>query len=143
MKLIIINGPNLNLIGRREKNIYGEISFEAFLSNVRNKFSAHTQIDFFHSNFENELIDKVQQCTNFNGLIINPGAFTHYSLAIYDALKFLEIPKVEVHISQLSHRESFRMISVTASACDAFISGMGLQGYEMAIRYIIDKNQNR
>jgi len=131
MKVLIINGPNLNLLGSREPEIYGTVSMEEYLENLQSEFVNH-KIMYYQSNVEGELINRLQE-DNFDALIINPGAFTHYSYAIADCLKNIQKPKVEVHISNIYKREEFRQKSVTADNTDAVLSGFGMEGYRLAI----------
>lgn len=138
MKFLIINGPNLNLLGKREPEIYGSQRLEDILADLHQAFPA-VEILHFQSNHEGEIIDRIQQTMdeNLEGLVINGGAFTHYSYAIADALRMLKIRKIEVHISHIFSRETFRHTSVFAPACDGMISGLGTQGYELALRSLI------
>ena len=131
MKILILNGPNLNLLGTREPEIYGNISMENFLESLTKEFPQH-EIQYYQSNVEGEIINRIQE-DDFEALIINPGAFTHYSYAIADCLKNISKPKVEVHISNIYKREEFRQKSVTAAKTDAVLSGFGLNGYKLAI----------
>ncbi|MBV2166620.1 MAG: type II 3-dehydroquinate dehydratase [Kaistella sp.] len=131
MKILIVNGPNLNLLGTREPEIYGTISMEDELSNLQHKFPDY-QINYYQSNLEGEIINRIQE-DDFDALVINPGAFTHYSYAIADCLKNISKPKIEVHISNIYKREEFRQKSVTAANTDGVLSGFGLKGYELAI----------
>ncbi|UHO37981.1 3-dehydroquinate dehydratase [Chryseobacterium capnotolerans] len=131
MKVLIINGPNLNLLGTREPEIYGTVSMEAYLKNLQSEFHTH-EISYYQSNIEGELINRLQQ-DDFDAVVINPGAFTHYSYAIADCLKNIRKPKVEVHISNIYKREEFRQKSVTAANTDAVLSGFGMDGYRLAI----------
>ena len=131
MKILIVNGPNLNLLGSREPEIYGSISMEEELNNLQHKFP-DLQISYFQSNIEGEIINRIQE-DDFSALVINPGAFTHYSYAIADCLKNIAKPKIEVHISNIYKREEFRQKSVTAANTDGVLSGFGLKGYELAI----------
>ncbi|HMU07461.1 MAG TPA: type II 3-dehydroquinate dehydratase [Kaistella sp.] len=131
MKILILNGPNLNLLGTREPEIYGNISMENFLESLTKEFPQH-EIQYYQSNVEGEIINRIQE-DDFEALIINPGAFTHYSYAIADCLKNISKPKVEVHISNIYKREEFRQKSVTAANTDAVLSGFGLNGYKLAI----------
>ena len=131
MKILIINGPNLNLLGTREPEIYGNVSMEDYMKDLQTKFPQH-EIRYSQSNVEGEIINVIQY-DEFDALIVNPGAFTHYSYAIADCLKNISKPKVEVHISNLYKREEFRQKSVTASHTDGVLSGFGLKGYELAI----------
>lgn len=139
MKILIINGPNLNLLGKREPEIYGYQTFEDILSDLRALFP-NQEILQFQSNHEGEIIDRIQKGMQekLDGLIINGGAFTHYSYAIADALRALDIPKIEVHISHIFSRESFRHTSVFAPACDGMICGLGVKGYKLAVQALIN-----
>ncbi len=132
MKILIINGPNLNLLGTREPDIYGSETMEARLDLLKKEF-ANDEILFYQSNIEGEIINRLQD-DDFDALVINPGAFTHYSFAIADCLKNISKPKIEVHISNIYKREEFRKKSVTAEQCDAVLSGFGLKGYQLAIQ---------
>ncbi len=144
MKILVINGPNLNFLGIREKGIYGEKSYEDLLSMIRKKADEMgTEVDCFQSNHEGAIIDRLQEAyfEKVDGIVINPGAYTHYSYAIHDALKALSMTKVEVHISDVDAREAFRHVSVTLPACDHQIKGKGLYGYLEAMDYIAAKKQ--
>lgn len=141
MKLLIVNGPNLNLLGTREPEIYGSVSMTDALSTLKNEFT-EISIDYFQSNHEGALIDRLQDA-DYEALIINPGAFTHYSYALADCLKNILCPKIEVHISPIYKREPFRQKSVTAPHTDAVLSGFGIEGYRLAAIYltkILQKN---
>lgn len=132
MKILILNGPNLNFLGIREKNIYGTKNYDDLLRMIAEKGEKEQcRIEVFQSNHEGALIDRIQDAyfDGTEGLIINPGAYTHYSYAIRDALADCPLPKVEVHISDISQREDFRKVSVTAPVCDKQIYGHGLDGY--------------
>ena len=131
MKILIVNGPNLNLLGTREPEIYGSISMDDYLIELRTAFPQH-EINDFQSNVEGEIINRLQK-NDFDALVINPGAFTHYSYAIADCLQNISKPKIEVHISNIYKREEFRRKSVTAANTDGVLSGFGLKGYELAI----------
>ena len=131
MKILIVNGPNLNLLGTREPEIYGTVSMADFLENLKEKFP-EDEILFFQSNVEGEIINRLQE-DDYEALIINPAAYTHYSYAIADCLKNIEKPKIEVHISNIYAREEFRQKSVTAAYCSGVISGFGLDSYRLAI----------
>mgnify|MGYP003467074445 FL=1 len=131
MKILIVNGPNLNLLGTREPEIYGSISMDDYLIELRTAFPQH-EINDFQSNVEGEIINRLQK-NDFDALVINPGAFTHYSYAIADCLQNISKPKIEVHISNIYKREEFRQKSVTAANTDGVLSGFGLKGYELAI----------
>jgi 3-dehydroquinate dehydratase-2 len=133
MKLIIINGPNLNLLGTRETAIYGNVSFDEFLKGLRKDFPSH-QIDFFQSNVEGELINKLHEVGfDYGGIILNAGGYTHTSVAIADAIASIKSPVIEVHISNIFAREEYRHISLIAPKCKGSISGFGLDSYRLAI----------
>ncbi len=141
MKILVINGPNLNFLGIREKSVYGSENYDYLVKMIEDKAKeTESDITVWQSNHEGAIIDKLQEAY-FDGtdaIVINPGAYTHYSYAIHDALKSLEnIKKVEVHISNIKEREDFRANSVTAPACDLQIYGHGLQGYLEAIDYCL------
>ena len=138
MKILILNGPNLNLLNQRPDEHYGSLSLEKIKEIIRNEFPNH-QLEFFQSNREGELIDKIQSAGKlYNGLVINPGGYSHTSVAIKDALEICNIPKIEVHISNLANRENFRHSLVTASSCDGYISGFREKSYMAAI-YLLEK----
>lgn len=142
MKLLVINGPNLNFLGIREKSIYGTQDYQYLLDMIQNKAKeTGCEIETFQSNHEGAIIDRIQEAyfDGTEGIVINPGAFTHYSYAIHDALASITIPKVEIHISDITKREEFRKVSVTKAACDHQIYGKGLEGYLLAIDYILKK----
>lgn len=130
-QILIINGPNLNLIGQRQPQIYGEISFEDFLEKLRIQFP-EILLDFIQTNHEGDIIDSIQQSTH-SGIVINAGGFTHTSVAIRDAISSLDKPVIEVHISNISARESFRHESLLSPVCQGVIFGFGLKGYRLAI----------
>ncbi len=133
-KLIIINGPNLNLLGKREPNIYGSLSFTEFLEEIKQKYTS-VEIDYFQSNIEGELIDKLHEVGfNHDGIILNAAAYTHTSIGIGDAVKAIETPVVEVHISNTFNREAFRHQSYISPNARGVILGFGLQSYELAIQ---------
>ncbi|MCU7614229.1 type II 3-dehydroquinate dehydratase [Chryseobacterium sp. GMJ5] len=131
MKVLIINGPNLNLLGTREPEIYGEVSMEDYLEQLKSEFPS-VELKYYQSNVEGELINRLQE-DDFDAVIINPGAFTHYSYAIADCLNNIKKPKVEVHISNIYKREEFRQKSVTAAYTDGVLSGFGIDGYRLAL----------
>jgi len=131
MKILIVNGPNLNLLGTREPEIYGTRTMENYLEELRSLYTNHS-ISYYQSNIEGEIINRLQE-DDFDALVINAGAFTHYSYAIADCLKNINKPKVEVHISNIYKREEFRQKSVTAMYTDAILSGFGLKGYALAV----------
>lgn len=141
MKILVINGPNLNFIGIREKDIYGDQDYN-YLVKILNNQAKEKDIDLeiFQSNIEGEIINKIQKAFNdsIDGIVINPGAFTHYSYAIRDALASIKCRKIEVHITNVYKREEFRHKSVTAPVCDGQITGLGIQGYYLAIEAIIN-----
>lgn len=135
MKVIIINGPNLNLLGIREPAVYGRKSFEEFFETLQQEFPTIT-LHYFQSNSEGELIDKLHEVGfNYNGIVLNAGAYTHTSIALADAIGAIETPVIEVHISNVHARESFRHHSYIAAKCVGSIIGLGLRGYELAIEY--------
>lgn len=131
MKILIINGPNLNILGNREPEIYGKTSMEDFLNTLEEEFP-NDEISFYQSNIEGEIINRLQK-DDFDAVVINPAAYTHYSYAIADCLKNIQKPKIEVHISNIYKREEFRQKSVTAPYTDAVLSGFGLNGYRLAV----------
>ena len=139
MKFLIVNGPNLNLLGQREPDIYGDKSYDALCALCRSYAADHgAQADCFQSNHEGAIIDAIQDAQGkYDAIIINPGAYTHYSYAILDALKAVDVPCIEVHISNVHQREEFRHRSVTAPACVGQICGLGLYGYEAAMSYFL------
>ena len=139
MKIAIINGPNLNLLGKRETDIYGNMTFEQFLESLRKKF-AHIEISYFQSNVEGELINELQRVGfDHDGIIFNPGGYTHTSVAIGDAVAAIKTPVIEVHISNVHAREEFRKISHVSGKAAGSIIGLGLKGYELAIEYFLSK----
>ena len=138
MKILILNGPNLNLLDKRPVENYGALTLSQIEETIRKEFSDY-QFEFFQSNHEGELIDKIQTANkSFDGLIINPGGYSHTSVAIKDALEICSIPKIEVHISNLASREDFRHTMLTASSCDGYISGFREKSYLCAI-YLLEK----
>ena len=140
MKLLIINGPNLNLIGKRETDVYGDESLGQIINWIQKK-TKNIEIDliWFQSNSEGQIIDKLHWATHndIKGVIINPGAYTHYSYAIRDAISSIEIPVIEVHLSNIYERESFRRISVIKEVCKKQIKGLGKKGYLQAINFFV------
>ena len=137
-RYLIINGPNLNMLGAREPGIYGNDNYETLCAMVREKAEQlGVEVDFFQSNSEGAIIDAIQGAYGvMNGIVINPGAYTHYSYAIHDAIKSVNIPAVEIHISNIHKREEFRHKSVTAPACIGQICGLGLFGYILALEAV-------
>jgi len=137
MKLAIINGPNLNLLGKRETEIYGHEGFEEYFSKLKSKYSQH-ELSYFQSNIEGELILKIQEFGfTCDGIILNAGGYTHTSVAIADAIAAIKAPVIEVHISNIFAREDYRHVSFLGSKCKGSISGLGLKGYELAVNAFI------
>jgi 3-dehydroquinate dehydratase-2 len=134
MKLLIINGPNLNLIGSRQPQIYGNVRFENYLEELKSKTEAN--LSYFQSNVEGEIINQLQQ-EGFDGIILNAGGYTHTSVAIRDCIAAIETPVVEVHISNIAGRESFRHESLISPVCVGCIFGFGLKSYELALNYFL------
>jgi 3-dehydroquinate dehydratase-2 len=138
MKIIIINGPNLNLLGKREPDIYGNESFETYFESLKSKYPT-IELSYYQSNIEGELINKLQEVGfDHHGIVLNAAAYTHTSIAIADAIKAIKTPVIEVHISNIHARESFRRQSYIAANAKGIIVGLGLQGYELAIKSFID-----
>lgn len=138
MRLAIVNGPNLNLLGQREPGIYGTTGFDTFLQTLRDRFPG-IHLSAYQSNVEGELINHLHTLRHqTDGIVINPGGYSHTSVAIADALKAMTCPCIEVHISQVHAREDFRQTLITARSCQGVISGFGLEGYAMAIKYLVD-----
>lgn len=139
MKILIVNGPNLNLLGVREPGIYGSNSFETYLPELRKKYPDIT-IEYYQSNIEGELINKMQEVGfSYDGIVLNAGAYTHTSIALQDCIRSLKCPVVEVHISNVHSREEFRHKSMISCACLGVICGFGLDSYRLAIEGIISK----
>lgn len=147
MKLLVINGPNINFLGIREKGIYGEANYDTLVAMIEEKAEAlGASVEVFQSNHEGALIDKIQQAyfENVDGIVINPGAFTHYSYALRDALASVAaIPKIEVHISNVHTREEFRHTSVTVPVCNGQVVGLGLKGYLYAMEAVTELAGNK
>ena len=143
MKFLIINGPNLNLLGKREPGIYGAENYESLCQRLKAFAAAHgSTADCFQSNHEGAIVDAIQEADGvYDAIVMNPGAYTHYSVAIPDALKAVSVPCIEVHISNIHQREEFRHKSVTAPACVGQICGLGLYGYEAALGYFLAKEE--
>lgn len=134
MKIAIINGPNLNLLGKREPEVYGTESFDKYLETLRDKY-ADIELSYFQSNVEGELINEIQRVGfGFDGIILNPGGYTHTSVAIGDAIAAITTPVIEVHISNIFAREEFRKLSHVSGKAKGVISGLGLKGYELALQ---------
>ena len=139
MRIAIINGPNLNLLGKRETDIYGNMSFDQFLGSLKKKY-ANIELSYFQSNVEGELINELQRVGfDHDGIIFNPGGYTHTSVAIGDAVAAIKTPVIEVHISNVHAREEFRKISHVSGKAAGSIIGLGLKGYELAIEYFLSK----
>lgn len=141
MKILVINGPNINMLGIREPGIYGNDNYESLLQKIKvwaDELGCETEC--FQSNHEGDIVDKIQQAYGkIDGIVINPAAYTHTSVAILDALKSVGIPAVEVHISDVAKREDFRQISYAGMACEEHIIGKGLEGYHLAMEYLCNK----
>jgi len=143
MKIIIINGPNLNLLGTREKDIYGNQDFESYFSLIKES-NPETELEYFQSNVEGEIINKLHEVGfGHDGIILNGGGYTHTSVAIADAVAAINSPVVEVHISNIYAREEFRHLSLTGKNCVGVISGLGLQGYELALQYLLNHSSSK
>ena len=141
MKILIVNGPNLNLLGQREPGIYGDESFESYLPKLRDRYP-DVEIDYFQSNIEGELINKMQQdgfLEPCDGIVLNAGAYTHTSVALHDCIRSLRCPVIEVHISNVHQREEFRHHSFLSAACRGVICGFGLDSYRLAVEAIINE----
>ena len=143
MKLLIVNGTNLNMLGIREKHIYGDRDYDALCRMIRewaNELGA--EVELFQSNHEGAIVDRIQQAyfDGSQGIVINPGAYTHTSVAILDALKAVQLPAAEVHISDVNQREAFRHVSYAGMACEAHFIGLGFEGYQKAMAYLCGKN---
>ncbi len=141
MKILVLNGPNLNLLGLREPDVYGSGTYAALEEMIRNAAAeAGAEVEIFQSNHEGVLVDKIQEALGvFDGIVINPAAYTHTSIAILDALKAVALPAVEVHISDVSKREAFRQISYAGMACCKTYMGLGFEGYRQAILFLAEK----
>jgi len=136
MKLAIINGPNLNLLGSRENDIYGDTSFDDYFNVLKSRFKL--ELDYFQSNIEGELIDYLQK-VNCDGIVLNGGGYTHTSVSLRDCISAIDTPVVEVHLSNISSRESFRHDSLLSPVCEGSIYGFGLKSYDLAIEFFIEK----
>jgi len=134
MKILILNGPNLNLLGKREPEIYGSLTFEEYFNTLKTNFTT-MELHYFQSNIEGELLDKLHEVGfSFDGIVLNAGAYTHTSVAIGDAIKGIETPVIEVHISNVHSREDFRHISFIAPNAKGVIAGFGLKSYDLALK---------
>ena len=140
MKILVINGPNINMLGQREPDKYGTFTYSQLCEKIKDFCSQNNvEVEFFQSNIEGEIVTSIQNSKgNFDGLILNPAGYTHTSVAIRDALLAIKVPAIEVHISNIQEREDFRKISLTAPACIGQISGFKMNGYLLAIRAMID-----
>lgn len=141
MRIFIINGPNLNMLGIREPEIYGRVTFESLISQFKTwADDLGVEMNHMQSNHEGAIVDAIQQCyKNYDAIVINPGAYTHTSVAILDALKAVQLPAVEVHISDVDSREPFRQISYPGMYCEKTIKGQGIDGYRQAMEYLVNK----
>ena len=141
-KIMIINGPNLNLLGKREPEVYGSQTFEDYLAVLQTRYP-EVALHYFQTNSEGELIDKIHEIGfTYDGIILNAGGYTHTSVALADAVKAVSTPVVEVHISNISDREEFRHKSLTQPVCTGQIAGLGLSGYTLAMEYIIEQTKS-
>jgi 3-dehydroquinate dehydratase-2 len=139
MKIQIINGPNLNLLGKRETSVYGNQSFEQFFGELQKRFP-EASLNYYQSNVEGEIVNKLHETGfDFDGIVLNAGAYTHTSVAIHDAIAGIKTPVVEVHISNVYSREEFRHKSLITSKCIGLLTGFGLEGYGLAITYLLTK----
>lgn len=137
MKLLILNGPNLNLLGKREPEVYGDITFDVYCKKLQEKY-VQIQLDYFQSNIEGEIIDKLHEVGfEYDGILLNAGAYTHTSVAIGDAVRAIESPVIEVHISNVYAREEYRHHSYVSPNAAGIIIGMGLTGYDLALQYFV------
>lgn len=145
MKILVINGPNINMLGIREPGIYGNDSYKDLLEYIKKEAgSGGDEVECFQSNHEGDIVDKIQSAYGiFDGIVINPAAYTHTSIAIYDALKAVNLPAVEVHLSDITKREEFRQISYAGMACIKTFAGYGFEGYSLAIRFLKSYFENR
>jgi len=146
MKILILNGPNINMLGIREKHIYGSENFDTLIQTCKKTGEElGVEIECYQSNHEGDLVDKIQWAyfNDIDGIVINPAAYTHTSVALLDAVKAVSIPTVEVHISKVEEREDFRQVSYIRKACCKTISGQGINGYVMAIKYLAEEEYKR
>ena len=145
MKILVINGPNLNLLGLREPDIYGKRSFADLLAYIEKSAAAlELEVECFQSNHEGAIVDAIQAAWGvFDGIVINPAAYTHTSVAILDALKAVALPAVEVHLSDVDSREPFRRVSYAGLACQARFAGLGFEGYRRALEFLKENRQGR
>lgn len=145
MKIMVLNGPNINFLGIREKEVYGSQNYEGMCQYIKRNIKKEIELEIYQSNIEGELINLIQKAyfDKFDGIVINPGAYTHTSIALYDAIKSVSIPIIEVHISNIHKREEFRHKSFTAAACIGQICGLGSDGYILAIEFLYNKIINK
>ncbi|MBU5590763.1 type II 3-dehydroquinate dehydratase [Clostridium sp. MSJ-4] len=140
MKILIVNGPNLDRLGKREVNIYGNMTLEEINNKISNHFKGKVEIDFFQSNEEGAIINTIAKAEeHYQAIVINPAAYSHYSIAILDSIRGVDIPVIEVHLSNIYSREQYRKNSVTAEGAIGVISGFGWQSYILAIEFLISK----
>lgn len=140
MKILIINGPNLNLLGKREPSIYGDLSFESYLERLKSYFGSKVDIDYFQSNVEGEIINELHRSDGvYDGVVLNAGAYTHTSIAIADAIGGISVPVVEVHLSCILSREEYRHVSLIAPKCKGSVMGFGMQSYLLGILSLTEK----
>lgn len=145
MKVMVVNGPNINFLGIREKNIYGVQTYEEMCAYIKENLAEDIEVTIYQSNIEGEIINFIQRAylEKYDGIVINPGAYTHTSIALYDAIKSVDIPTIEVHLSNIHNREEFRHKSFTAPACVGQICGLGSDGYILAIEFLYKKLKNK
>ncbi|GAB6013091.1 type II 3-dehydroquinate dehydratase [Viscerimonas tarda] len=142
MDILIINGPNLNLLGKREPSIYGDVGFESYLQDLQGEYGAVCRLSYYQSNHEGEIIDKLHEAGfSYDGIVLNAGAYTHTSVAIHDAIKAITTPVIEVHISNIHAREEFRHKSIIAPACRGSVVGLGFESYRLAVEFFSKKRQ--
>lgn len=145
MKVMVVNGPNINFLGIREKNIYGVQTYEEMCAYIKENLAEDIEVTIYQSNIEGEIINFIQRAylEKYDGIVINPGAYTHTSIALYDAIKSVDIPTIEVHLSNIHKREEFRHKSFTVPACVGQICGLGSDGYILAIEFLYKKLKNK
>ena len=140
LRIYVLNGVNLGTLGHRRPEIYGTLTLNDIASLLRNEFSS-VNLEFRQTDYEGEMLDFIRESAGSAGLVINPGAWTHYSYALHDALEAVDVPKVEVHLSNVHARERWRRVSVISPAVDAVIAGMGVYGYRVAVEYVIERRK--
>jgi 3-dehydroquinate dehydratase-2 len=142
MKILIINGPNLNLLGKREPSVYGNMTFESYFSDLLSSYEKKAELFYYQSNHEGDLIDKIHEVGfDYDGIVINAGAYTHTSIALHDAIRSITTPVIEVHISNIHSREEFRHKSMIAPACKGAVIGLGLDSYRLALEHFIQSEK--